>query len=151
MDNILFTIEFDRAKRLYASGIFMDNRSLLRQSAFVEILIKLNYCLQYLSAQDKRINFTDDIDDGDVTDLINTARNCACHITNDNNKIDTNIFIYNIVQGHVPEAIVINGYTLGSDYDNEVAFFYGKYRVYLHRHIGKVIDEISLIMDKQLS
>lgn len=151
MNNRLFEIEFYRARQLYGSGIFTDNNSLLRQSAFVEILIKLNYCLQYLSAQGKRINFTDDIDDGDVTDLINTARNCACHIINQDNKIDTNTFIYNIVQGRVPNAVVINGCILGSDYGDEVVFFYGKYRVYLYRHIGKVIDEILLAMEKQPS
>lgn len=74
--------ELQRCSELFNSQVFV-NRSIFTQSAFIELLVRLNYVLQELSKKHKRVTWTDDIqinqDTKDITALVNSLRNAACH------------------------------------------------------------------------
>src|SRR5262245_11171607 len=74
-----------RINELLSSGIFgADNRSLLQQSAFIELMICLRDLMHKTEKYSKRIAFTDEVitneDVKDITDAIKVVRDACCHI-----------------------------------------------------------------------
>lgn len=137
-----------RCAEIYTSGILQNSSSIFTQSAFIEILIRLSDLLQYLSSIGQRIDFTDDVkvtdDIKDVTALVTKLRNAACHDrTSGETEVQTNKFIFNRIVGKMPQAIKIGDLVLGSDYNDDIAYFYGDKLIYLNRHIGRLINEIN--------
>ncbi len=146
-DALILKYDLKRCIDLYTSGILHSPNSIFTQSVFVELLIRLNDILQALSQKKKRINFTDDVSGKgvkDITDLVNKLRNAACHDrTSGETKIGTNTFIFNRIVGRMPNVIKINNIIIGSDYNDDIAFFYGNKKIYLERHIKRLIHEIN--------
>lgn len=141
-------IELNRSSELFNSQVF-TNHSIFAQSAFIEILIRLNYLLQELDKNDNRLIWSDDVqtsqDIKDITDLVNNLRNAACHSDSQNNYVsNTNIkFVFNIFVGKSPNAVKIGeSIFLGNEYQDDVAFYYGDKRIYLRRHIKRLLEEL---------
>lgn len=138
--------ELRRCIELYTSGILHSPNSIFTQSVFIEFLIRLNDILQALSHMKKRIEFTDDISGmkvKDITDLVNKLRNAACHErTSGETQFEGNTFIFNRIVGRV-NAIRIGNKTIGSEYNDDIAFFYGDKKIYLERHIKRLLNEIN--------
>ena len=141
-------LEIKRCTELFNSQIFI-NYSVFTQSAFIEILIRLDYVLQKLSKQGNRINWTNDIqinqDVADVTDLVSNLRNAACHNESFLNYIsNSNIkFVFNSFNGKCPNAIQIGqNQKLGCEYEDDIAFYYGDKRIYLIRHIKRLLEDL---------
>ncbi|KKK51195.1 hypothetical protein LCGC14_3117390, partial [marine sediment metagenome] len=140
-------LQLRRCVELYSSGIF-QGASIFTQSAFIEILIRLNDLLQFFKGKGQRIDFTDDVKKAeeitDITDLVNKLRNAACHDrTSGESGVDSNRFVFNRIVGKVPKAIEIGNLVIGSEYDDDIAYFYGDKLIYLHRHIGRLLNEIN--------
>jgi len=141
--------EIQRCAKLFNSQIFIEHQ-IFTQSAFIEILIRLNYILQELSKNNNRIVWTDDILTDqkikDITDLVNHLRNAACHIDSQKNYITNSSikFVFNTFVGKCPNSIKINGeiISLGCEYEDDIAFYYGDKRIYLVRHIKKLLEEL---------
>lgn len=145
--------ETQRCAELFNSQIFI-NRQIFTQSAFIELLIRLNYVLQELSKANKRIDWADDVQIDtnikDITDLINNLRNAACHSDSKRNYVsDTSIkFVFNTFAGKCPNAVQIGqNKMLGNDYADDIAFYYGDKRVYLVRHIKRLLEELPLAIN----
>ena len=141
------TIQLSRCVELYTSGIFQGN-SIFIQSAFIEILIRLNDLLQFLKGKGQEIDFTDDVkvteEITDITDLVRKLRNAACHDrTSGESDVGSNRFVFNRIVGKSPRAIQIGNLVIGSEYDDDIAYFYGDKLIYLHRHIGRLLNEIN--------
>ncbi|QQS59091.1 hypothetical protein IPN35_05925 [Candidatus Peregrinibacteria bacterium] len=146
--------EVQRCVDLFNSQVFLNN-SVFRQSAFIELLVRLNYVLQVLDKNSKRITWTDDLEVTkkikDITDLVNNLRNAACHQESRRNFVEgTNLkFVFNTITGEVPRAIQIGNKFLGCDYADDIAFYYGDKKIYLVRHIKKLLEELpNLIKTK---
>lgn len=142
----------DDIKRLLDTGVF--NASVLRpfqEPVFVSVILKLNDLLQKYDQLGKRINFTDDISSGDITDLVNKIRNAICHLDSGENLLDSEAqikFVFNIIIGE-GEAIKIGDKTVvKSDYNDDIAFFYGEHRLYFKRHLLRVLNEAIVIARK---
>ncbi|MES2953024.1 MAG: hypothetical protein V4674_00490 [Patescibacteria group bacterium] len=139
-------MDIRRIHQLVESRV-LETDSLFAESAFIEILIKLNHILQLAATNGKRIQFTDDViaqdEVKDVTDLVSKLRNAACHISSNTRKIDTNSFVFNRFVGHVPNGIRMGDITMGCDYADDAAFYYGPHRIYLNRHIKRVIRDLA--------
>jgi len=140
--------ETRRCTELFDSQIFFDN-SIFKQSAFIEILIRLNYILQELSKKGSRVIWSDGIqvthNIKDITDLVNNLRNAVCHSDSGRNYIsDTDTkFVFNVCAGKCPNAIRIGeNKTLGNMYEDDIAFYYGDKKIYLIRHIKKLLQEL---------
>ena len=100
-------------------------------------------------------NFTDDVlINGyvkDVTDLITAIRDACCHIDSFKRNFDENgnTGSHNIIYGK-GIALNIDGLVLGSDYEDEIAYIYGKNRIYVRRHIIRAFEEAKLKLNEFL-
>ena len=146
--------ETQRCAELFNSQIF-TNHQLFTQSAFIEILVRLNYILQELSKKNNRIIWADDVRTDqnikDITNLINNLRNAACHSDSPRNYISNSSikFVFNTFAGKCPNAVKIgDDISLGNEYQDDVAFYYGDKRIYLVRHIKKLLEELSNEINK---
>ncbi|MEK7105800.1 MAG: hypothetical protein AAB895_00395, partial [Patescibacteria group bacterium] len=135
------SFELERCKKIFNTGILGTNQ-VLGLSALIEILIRLDYILKSLDKAGKRIIFTDDVKNGDISDLINNMRNAACHSDSDRNKIGTNTLIYNVIKGYSPSAIKIGSTVLGCHYEDDIAINFGEKIIYLERHIHRLLQEL---------
>ena len=147
-------LETQRCAELYNSQVFAK-RSIFTQSAFIELLIRLNYILQELSKKGRRATWTDDVLTGntikDITDLVNSLRNAACHSDSPRNYVtNTSIkFVFNTFIGRSPNAVQIGkDQFLGNEYEDDIAFYYGDKRIYLVRHIKRLLEELPNEIDK---
>jgi len=149
--------ETQRCAKLFNSQVFV-NHQIFTQSAFIEILVRLNYILQELSKKNNRIIWADDVqtdqninDIKDITDLINNLRNVACHSDSPRNYISSSgiKFVFNTFAGKCPNAVKIgDDISLGNEYQDDVAFYYGDKRIYLVRHIKKLLEELPNEINK---
>lgn len=147
-------LETRRCAELFNSQVFV-NHQIFTQSAFIEILVRLNYILQELSKKNNRIIWKDDIRTDqnikDITDLVNNLRNAACHSDSPRNYISNSgiKFVFNTFAGKCPNAVKIrDDISLGNEYQDDVAFYYGDKRIYLARHIKKLLEELPNEINK---
>jgi len=124
---------------------FQDvNPRFFAEGAFMLLMVNLNDVLRGLSAAELRVNFNDDLTKGDVTDLIANVRNAICHVGSPQRHVDENSnslsFCVMVGAGVLAK---INDIEIGNPYQDDVAFFYGKYRVLLKRHIHKAFVEAT--------
>lgn len=54
-----------------------------QEPVFISIILKLDDLLQKYRIIGKRIAFSEDIETGDITDLVNKIRNAICHKESD--------------------------------------------------------------------
>ena len=131
------------------SGVF--NASVLKifqEPVFISIIIKLDDLLQKFRILEHRINFNDDIISGDVTDLVNKIRNAICHLNSPENILDRETqtkFVFNILIGKVNALQIDENIVAKSDYEDDIAFYYGSSRIYLKRHVIRVLNEAEKV------
>ena len=141
----------DRCIELINCGIFNEENSknILHRSAFIELMICLRDVLHKVEIYNERLNFNDDIVVNsyvsDITDLIKACRDSCCHshtrqknFFNSRNKTASFIVVYG--KG---TPLCIDGLTLKSEYEDDIAFFFGENRIYLKRHIIRAIEEAT--------
>lgn len=142
------SIEAQRCAELFNSQVFAQHQ-IFTQSAFIEILVRLNYILQELSKKNNRIIWADDVQTNqnieDITDLVNNLRNAACHSDSPRNYISSSSikFVFNTFIGKSPNAVKLGeNISLGNEYQDDIAFYYGDKRIYLVRHIRRLLKEL---------
>ena len=104
----------------------------------------------------KRISFSEDVMTNeyvhDITDAISAVRDACCHINSFKRLFDDKgnrgSFIVNYGKGNL---FKINDLELKSDYVDDIAFFYGKNRLYLKRHIIRAFKEARALLEPMLS
>lgn len=136
--------DFRRVAELVNTGVF--SASVLRvfqEAVFTEVMIKLHDLLQKLNLLKERISFTDDIDLGDITDLVSNVRNAVCHMESGEHKLKGSQqikFSFNIAYGKV-NLMSVGKKKLTSDYQDDICFFFGENKIYLKRHVVRCIQE----------
>ena len=146
-------LETQRCAELFNSQVFTKHE-IFTQSAFIEILVRLNYVLQELSKKNNRIIWADDVQTDqnikDITDLVNNLRNAACHSDSPRNYISNSSikFVFNTFVGKSTNAVQIGNISLGNEYQDDIAFYYGDKRIYLVRHIKKLLEELPNEINK---
>ena len=150
----------ERISTILSSDIF-DSKNIqhpLRGSAFIELMICMRDLLSKTEKHAKRIDFCEDIVVNsyvkDVTDAVTALRDACCHI--DSFKRNFNVVgihgahgAFNSIAGK-GTLMQIGDLKLTSDYDDDVAFFYGTNRLYLKRHIIRAFEEANLLLRDQL-
>lgn len=141
---------FRRIGQILGTGIFHPNSSghPLVQSAFIELLIRARDLMAKTEQLASRITFDDDViktsQVKDVTDLITFVRDAACHPESDKHFLEPkNIKATFLVAYGKCNLAQFGELSLKSDYEDDVCFFYGPQRIYLHRHILRAVDEAS--------
>jgi hypothetical protein len=150
------SFETERCADLFDSHVLVSD-SLFAQSAFIELVIRLNYVLQKLNSENRRVDWGDDVlpvqhpkDPNDITSLVNRLRNAACHAESPECYLyDTRTkFVFNRCFGKGPIMTLGNGQVVGGEYEDEVAFYYGANRIYLNRHIKRLLEELPGKIDE---
>lgn len=141
------------SENLLKTGVFSAEvlRS-FQEPVFVSMILKLDDTLQKFNIFNKRINFKDDINIKmgvkDITDLVNKIRNAICHINSPENLLDKKTktkFVFSMIIGKGTAISIDGNPSATSDYEDDIAFYYGEYRIYLKRHISRLIKESKII------
>lgn len=134
-------ISFLRIEEIRTSGILTSDgvKSPLFKSAITELLIYIHDMLQTADAFGLRVRLAEHLPDwapvGDVTDLVARCRDAACQVSAGQAFFERNRFSFALVVGRVPEAVTIDGVPRGSDFDDDIALFFGADRLYLRRNL----------------
>ena len=147
-----------RIEELLSCGIFEARNSgnILQSSAFIELMICLSDLTSKTKKFAKRISFTDDVMTNeyvhDITDAITSIRDACCHINSFKRLFDDrgNRGSFMVIYGK-GNLIKIDDLELKSDYGDDIAFFYGKNRLYMNRHIVRTFKEAKALLVPMLS
>jgi hypothetical protein len=139
---------FKRIDALLGSGVFQPARSsdVLFRAAFIELLIALRDLMFKAEKFASRINFADDVKVSDkikdVSDLIKYVRDALCHPDSDNHYIEAGGMraSFNVAFGKAV-LLKVGDFEQTSQYPDDVCFFFGSQRIYLHRHIVRAYEE----------
>jgi len=140
-----------RIHELLSSGIFERIKSghFLQQSAFIDLMICMRDLMHKTEKYAGRISFTDDILTNDyvkdVTDAITAVRDACCHIDSFKKLFDDrgNRGSY-MVAYRKCDLMKIDDLELKSEYQDDIAVFYGKNRLYFKRHIVRAFQEAQI-------
>ena len=95
------------------------------EACVVMLLVNLHDLLQAARATGRPLVFADYIDPredaSNITELVAKCRNAACHVW--------------------------TRPALGCDYHDDVAIYYGRYRLYLRRHVLRAVEELAVLFD----
>lgn len=144
----LLTIQ--RIQQLLGSGIFQSENAghVLAQSAYIDLVICLRDLLYKAEKYAARVDFTDDLVVNayvkDVTDAVTAHRDAACHIDSFKRVFDVSGSrgAFNVAYGKVV-LMQLGDQLIASEYDDDVAIFYGANRLYLQRHIIRAFNEAT--------
>jgi hypothetical protein len=145
-DEITFDIE--RIRSVLDFGIFTSENSKhpLCPSALTELLIRLRDLLAKSENFAERVSFQDDVTIkgkvNDITSLVTFVRDALCHVDSgkhDHDEIQARIS-FNVIFGKGRLAR-LGSVSIESQYDDDVAFFFGPQRLYLRRHIIRAFDD----------
>ncbi len=146
-------VNIRRIHELLSSGIFNSNNAghLLQQSAFIELMICLCDLMHMTEKYAKRIAFTDDILVNsyikDVTDAITAVRDACCHIDSFDDRGNRGSFMVTYGKWNLAR---IDELEPRSEYDDDIAMFYGKNRLYFKRHIVRAFNEAQELLKLHL-
>ena len=130
---------------IFATKVFEDQSHPLLVSAVTRCLIGLNDLLQKAHDEGRRIDVTDHIIESegirDLTDLISKARNACCHIGSGLHRDGPWKITWNIGSGKGLVATV-DDVPLTNEFDDEIAIFFGRLRIYLRRHLQRAFEEV---------
>lgn len=139
-------------KKLMSSGVFSSPAlRLFQEPSFMSVILKLNDLLQKFDNLQYRITFNNDMDNGDITDLVNKVRNAICHLDSPENLLDKKTqlkFVFNMIVGKGNAIAIGDNVIASSDYADDIAFYYGEHRIYLKRHIQRVMEEAVEVVKK---
>lgn len=152
-------IELDicRIEQLLTCGIFerVNPTNILQPSAFIDLMICLRDLLYKTEKYAKRILWTDDIITNkyvdNITDAVAAVRDACCHTNSFKRQFDDrgNRGSFNVIYGK-GQLLKIDDLELKSDYEDDIAFFYGKNRLYMKRHIIRVFEEARALLQPLL-
>ncbi|WP_241300562.1 hypothetical protein [Burkholderia stabilis] len=132
---------------MFQNGILSDTGAHhpLFQAAVVQMLICLNDLLQKASKDKVRVNFVDQVQEGvgDVTDLVSKCRNAACHIDSSLCDVEFGRYRFGVLIGRGDGVIVGDRPVIESEFDDDVAIFFGTTRLYLRRHAFRALREVG--------
>jgi hypothetical protein len=142
-----------RIEELLSCGIFEPRNSgnTLQSAAFIELVICLRDLLHKTEKYAKRISFADDVMTNDyvhdITDAVTAVRDACCHIDSFKRHFDDRgnrgSFVVVYGKGNLAK---IGDLELRSDYADDIAFFYGKNRLYINRHIVRAFKEAQALL-----
>lgn len=157
---------FNRIQQILDTHVLdQPDQNPLQESAFIEILIRLDELLAVVNKLGKRISFTHDLklfpNVRDITDTIKACRHAVCHVRGRHQlanatgnpkpehtplKPSDYHVEFNAAWGKGVLFETLN-FKLESDHNDDIAIFYGAHRLYLKRHIIRAFQEAKAILD----
>jgi hypothetical protein len=124
------------------------------EACVVMLLVNLHDLLQAARAGGSPLVFSDYIDPredaSNITELVAKCRNAACHVwtkpaSAQSALLQSTIYRFYRVAGYCPRATQFDDKVLGCDYHDDVAIYYGRYRLYLKRHVLRAVEELAVL------
>ena len=146
-----------RVEELINCGIFNQENSsnILQVSAFIDLMICMRDLMHKTEKHTKKIDFNEDILKNsyvtDVSDAIRAVRDACCHIDSFKRNFDENgnRGSYNVAYGKC-NFMKIGELELNSEYEDDMAIFYGVNRLYFKRHIIRAFEEAKVLLAEQI-
>lgn len=137
-----------RIETLLRSGIFepANSQHPLQQSAFIDMMICLRDLMAKVEKYGEKISFQEDVMQNnyvaDVSDAIRAIRDACCHIDSFKRNFDENRNrgSYLVAYGKT-NLMKLGDLELKSEYEDDIAVFYGVNRLYFKRHIIRSFEE----------
>ncbi len=147
-----------RIEELINCGIFNQENSgnILQMSAFIDLMICMRDLMHKTEKYAQKIDFNDGILTNnyvnDVSDAIRAVRDACCHIDSFKRNFDENgnRGSYNVAYGKC-NFMKIGELELNSEYEDDIAVFYGANRLYLKRHIIRAFEEAKNLLAEQMN
>jgi hypothetical protein len=137
-----------RISELLSCNIFepANQGHLLQSSAFIDLMICLRDLMHKTEKYVRKINFEDDVMKNeyvnDVSDAIKAVRDACCHIDSFKRNFDENKNRRSFMVAYGKCNLTkIGDLELKTDYEDDIAVFYGKNRLYFKRHIVRAFNE----------
>ena len=164
MDDLDFVTKSDiegairRIDELLACGIFnpANSRNVLFRAAFIELLIALRDLMYKTEKYAFRIAFDDDVKKtekiNDVSDLIKFVRDALCHPDSENHYIEPGNIksTFNVAFGKA-NLMKMGDFEQASKYEDDICFFFGSKRIFLRRHVLRVVAESKNLLSPLLN
>jgi hypothetical protein len=116
------------------------------EACVLMLLVNLHDLLQAAKATGKALTFADhiepDAEAANITELVAKCRNAACHVWGRSNP-GYDAFRFHRIAGYCPRATVVDDKTLGCEYHDDVAIYYGTCRIYLRRHLARALEQLG--------
>lgn len=146
-----------KIEQLLSCGIFepANSTNILQAAAFIQLMICLRDLLHKTEKYVERISWVDDVTTNeyvsDITDAVTAVRDACCHIDSFKRLFDARggRGSFNVIYGKGCLAKIGN-VELRSDYEDDIAYFYGKNRLYMNRHIVRVFKEARALLKPML-
>ena len=125
-------------------------------SAFIDLMICMRDLMHKTEKYAQKIDFNDDILTNnyvnDVSDTIRAVRDACCHIDSFKRNFDEsgNRGAYNVAYGKC-NFMKIGELELNSDYEDDIAVFYGANRLYFKRHIIRAFEESKTLLAEKMN
>ncbi len=137
-------------EKLLAQDLWRQQCSpLLRNAALVQIVVNLRAVAGRADQQGRRVDVRDDVPDGDLTDHIVKLRDLLVHYDSGGHYWETNR-INMTVFGAQNVLMTKDGVTIKTLYEDDTAFIWGTFIVYLDRHIRRMTMELRSIYPNDL-
>ena len=148
-----------RIEQLLNCGIFnqVHFKHPLQKSAFIELMICLRDLLHKAKKYATPISFADDVLQNkyvsDITSAVTAVRDACCHIDSFKRDFEGQWgrMSYNVVYGKGGVmTLPSEGVALRSDYEDDIAYFFGHNRLYMKRHIIRAFQEARSVLEPLL-
>ena len=139
---------FRRVQQILNSNVFQPANASnpLQQSAFIDLMICMRDLMHKAEKYTRRIDFKDDVLTSgyvkDVTDAITAVRDACCHIDSFKKSFDENgnRGEYMVAYGKC-NLLKIDDFEARGEYEDDIAVFYGRNRIYIRRHIIRALEQ----------
>lgn len=129
-----------------------DLSEIVYEACVAMLLVNLHDLLQTARVIGRPLVFAEYMDPkedaGNITELVAKCRNAACHVWTKSTSTKSTVYRFYRVAGYCPRATVLDDKPLGCDYHDDVAVYYGRYRLYLKRHVLRAIEELALVFSE---
>ncbi len=143
-----------RISELLSCQIFelANQGHILQSSAFIDLMICLRDLMYKTEQYARKINFKDDVMKNehvnDVSDAIKEVRDACCHIDSFKRNFDENKNRGSFMVAYGKCILMkIGDLELKNDYEDDIAVFYGKNRLYFKRHIVRASNEAQELIE----
>lgn len=110
-------------------------------------LIRVSDLLQAARDDGREITVNEPIEGtgvNSVTDLVTKCRNAACHVRSKSHHVDDNMVSWSVARG---KCVLLETprRRLACDYSDDIAVFFGEYKIYLRRHLIESFDKAAAL------
>ncbi|OON63302.1 hypothetical protein B0920_07870 [Massilia sp. KIM] len=117
------------------------------EACITMLMINLHDLLQAARTLGKPLVFDEHIDAGEdaanITELVARCRNAACHVWVRPATLPASAYRFRRVRGGAPATPQAGDGYPACAFEDDVALYYGRYRLYLKRHVRRAIEELA--------